>query len=65
MKKLLSILSYLPIIVLGVAGCIIVVDMWQIAGVGRNKVTVVDNERDGVTTGKPSVTVSPAPAAHR
>jgi hypothetical protein len=61
-KKVLSILSYLPIILLGIAGSVVVVDMWQIAGVGRTKVTAVKNEHDGAFSVKPSAIKSPTPS---
>ena len=54
MKKVLSILSYLPIILLGIAGSAVVVDMWHIAGVGRKKVTVLKNEHNGAPTVTPA-----------
>ena len=59
MKKVLRILSYLPIILLGIAGCVVVVDMWHIAGVGRTKVTAVKDDHDGTLTVKPSGVKSP------
>jgi hypothetical protein len=58
-KKVLSILSYLPIILLGIAGSAVVVDMWQIAGVGRTKVTAVKNDHDGTLSVKPPAFKSP------
>jgi hypothetical protein len=38
-KKLLKFLCYLPIVLLGIIGSVIVIDMWHIAGVGRTRVT--------------------------
>jgi hypothetical protein len=61
-KKVLSILSYLPIILLGIAGSVVVVDMWQIAGVGRTKVTAVKDDHDGALSAKPSGVKSPTPS---
>jgi hypothetical protein len=58
-KKILSILCYLPIILLGIAGSVVVVDMWQIAGVGRTKATAVKNEHDGAFSEKPPAIKSP------
>jgi hypothetical protein len=58
-KKVLSILRYLPIILLGIAGSVVVVDMYHIAGVGRNKVTVIKNEHHG----SPAPTPSPVGSA--
>jgi hypothetical protein len=37
MKILVKYLSYLPVILLGVAGTVIVVDMWHITESGRKK----------------------------
>jgi hypothetical protein len=59
-KKMLSILSYLPIILLGIGGSVVVVDMWRTAGVGRAKVTVVKNEHDAAPTVTPSAVGSAA-----
>jgi hypothetical protein len=53
-KKVLSILSYLPIILLGIAGSVVVVDMYRTAEVGRTKVTVIKNEHHGAPTAAPS-----------
>jgi hypothetical protein len=59
-KKVLSILSYLPIILLGIAGSVVVVDMYHTAEVGRTKVTVIKNEHHG---GAPTATPSPVGSA--
>jgi hypothetical protein len=56
-KKVLSILSYLPIILLGIGGAVVVVDMYNTAEVGRTKVTVIKNDQHGAPT------VTPSPAA--
>lgn len=60
MKKVLSILSYLPIILLGIGGSVVVVDMWHTAEMGRPKVTVVKNEHDATPTVTPSAVGSAA-----
>jgi hypothetical protein len=60
-KKLLSILSYLPIVLLGFGGSLVVFDMWHIAGVGRKKVAVVEHGSDT----NPIATPSPESPATR
>ena len=59
---MLPILSYLPIILLGIAGSVVVVDMWHTAEVGRAKVSVAKNEHHGAPTVTPS-TVGSATAS--
>ena len=58
MKKLVKYLSYLPVILLGVGGTVIVVDMWNIAKTGRKKPALVKNhnkpEPSVQGVGKPS-----------
>jgi hypothetical protein len=58
-KKVLTFLRYLPIILLGIAGSVVVVDMWRIAGVGRSKVAIANDEHDG----DPTVTPTPVRSA--
>jgi hypothetical protein len=58
-KKLLRVLAYLPIILLGIVGSVVVVDMWHIAGVGRQKASVANKQRYG----DPTVTPSPSRSA--
>jgi hypothetical protein len=41
MKKLIRYLAYLPVILLGIGGTVIVVDMWNITKTGRKKSALV------------------------
>jgi hypothetical protein len=61
-KKLLSKLSYLPVVLLGIGGSLVVFDMWHIAEVGRKKVAVVKhgNQTNPIATPSPE---SPATRA--
>lgn len=54
MKKAFSILSYLPIILLGIGGSVVVLDMWHTAGVGRTKATLVKDNQEAAPTVTPS-----------
>lgn len=61
-KKLLRVLAYLPIVLLGITGSVVVVDMWHIAGVGRQKASVANKQRNGNAIVTPSPSRSPAAA---
>ena len=56
MKKLVKYLSYLPVILLGIGGTVIVVDMWNITKTGRKKPALVKNKEEpsAEALGKPS-----------
>ncbi|MFY9987755.1 MAG: hypothetical protein WAK31_23560 [Chthoniobacterales bacterium] len=43
MRKVLRVLCYLPVILLGIAGVVILIHMYDITEIGRPKATVVDN----------------------
>jgi hypothetical protein len=53
-KSFRRFVSYLPIILLGIGGSVVVFDMWHTTGMGRKKVTVVKNEPDAGGTASPS-----------
>ena len=57
MKKLVKYLSYLPVILLGIGGTVIVVDMWNITEKGRKKPALVKNKPE------PSVQAFKKPSA--
>jgi hypothetical protein len=62
MKKLLSFLSYLPVILVGILGAFIVFHMWQLTEVGRGSSAGPKNEKVGKHAqasgeGQPSVSV--------
>jgi hypothetical protein len=59
-KKLVRILSYLPIILLGAAGSVVVIDMWHKTQIGQKKSETVRNQHQGSPIDHPSPAGSPA-----
>ena len=70
-KKLLSFLKYLPVILVGLAGAYIVFHMWQLSEVGRSKSFwqtahgkgSIDQENSPPVKEKPSPNVLAGPSA--
>jgi hypothetical protein len=54
MRKLLRVLCYLPVILLGIAGLAIVIHMYDITQIGRPKATIVDNVDGPGKSNKPT-----------
>jgi hypothetical protein len=55
MRKLFQVLCYLPVVLLGIAGVVILIHMYDITEIGRPKAAIVDNADSPGKSKKPTV----------